>query len=70
MYLAHTAGADSRQIGRRFGGRDHTIVEAVCRNMARISASDTHCRALVLRLEHLRREATQKRELLTSPRSR
>lgn len=54
MYLAKKNGADTHEIGRSFGRRDHTIVEAVCRNMVRKVAEDAQHAALVHDLESLR----------------
>lgn len=68
MYLAQKAGAGARQIGRRFGGRDHTIVEAVCQNMAREATDNVLQAALVRDLEVMREAVAQKRRLFKSPR--
>lgn len=61
MYLAKKTGADARAIGRRFGGRDYTIVEAVCRNMARMIADDRGQAALLRDLEVMHTAVIAKR---------
>lgn len=61
MYLAQKAGADAHAVGRRFGGRDPSIVEAVCRNMTRKVADDARHAALVRDLEKRREAASRRR---------
>jgi chromosomal replication initiation ATPase DnaA len=67
IYLAHKAGLDSHQIGQRFGGRDHTIIEAVCRNTADNASTDLHQRRLLRDLDAKRRETTARRDRIMSP---
>lgn len=61
MFLAQRAGADVHQIGRRFGGRDPSIVAAVCRNMFCKTASNRRLRVLARKLEVLRKAETSQR---------
>ncbi len=54
VYLArHCAGQSLQEIGRYFGGRDHTTILHSCRRIAELSESDP---AIHKAIEHLRKE--------------
>jgi chromosomal replication initiator protein len=48
MYLAHTmTSASLEQIGRHFGGRDHSTVKHACEKIMRLLETDSNLRSLV-----------------------
>jgi chromosomal replication initiator protein len=61
MYLALKSGVDVEKIGRRFGGRDRTVVADFCRKIANEVSSDNRQARLVDSLQQACAEAAARR---------
>jgi chromosomal replication initiation ATPase DnaA len=62
MYLAARSGVDAQEIGRRFGGRDPTMVHDVCRTIASEAEFDIVQTELLSSLQRRCVEAASRRD--------